>query len=270
MAVARAEAKHPRVNRMIGGVFREGAGYATWRTAGTDDFLLIHTISGAGRFGSGDEELAVTAGDAVLVSPGVRHDYATARGAEFWELAFAHFHPRVEWMPLLDWPAAPGGIGLIRTEGDVDRRVIAALRRSARVRFGSTVREELFGVNSLEEALLWLDTQNPRRTRTDERVLRVIEHVGAHLAETLDVARLAEVAHLSPSRLTHLFQEHVGISPRTYIERERMLVAGQLLDLTNRSVASIAREVGWDDPLYFSQRFRRFAGVSPSAYRERR
>ena len=148
--------------------------------------------------------------------------------------------------------------------------MIAALRRSARVRFGSTVRDELFGVNALEEALLWLDTQNPRRTRTDERVLRVIEHVGAHLAEPLDVPRLAEVAHLSPSRLTHLFQEHVGISPRSYIERERMLVAGQLLDLTNRSVASIAREVGWDDPLYFSQRFRRFAGVSPSAYRGRR
>jgi len=45
------------------------------------------------------------------------------------------------------------------------------------------------------------------------------------------------------------------------------LLAEQLLDLTNRPIAEIAREVGWDDPLYFSQRFHHFAGVSPSRYR---
>jgi AraC family transcriptional regulator of arabinose operon len=124
-------------------------------------------------------------------------------------------------------------------------------------------------MNALEEALLWLDTQNPLTTRTDERILRVIEHVGAHLGETLDIERLAQVAHLSPSRLSHLFHEHVGTSPRRFVERERMLLAGQLLDLTNRSIAAISRDVGCDDPLYFSQRFRRFAGLSPSAYRAR-
>ena len=270
MAVPRPEAKHPDVNRMIGGVFREGPEYATWRTAGTDDFLVIHTIAGSGRFGRAGGDLIVTEGDAALLRPGTRHDYGTAPGAGRWELAFAHFHPRSEWMPLLDWPDSGGGIGVIRTDGDLHRRVTAALRRAARVRFGSTARAELFGMNALEEALLWLDTQNPLTTRTDERVLQVLEYVGANLAAPLDVDRLAQVAHLSPSRLTHLFQEHVGISPRRYVERERMLLAAQLLDLTNRSVGSIAREVGCDDPLYFSQRFRRFAGLSPSAYRDRR
>lgn len=58
--------------------------------------------------------------------------------------------------------------------------------------------------------------------------------------------------------------EQLGISPQRY-ERERMSVAKQLLDLTNRPVSSIAREVGRDDPQYFSQRLRRFAGVSPRA-----
>ena len=270
MAAPRPEAKHPEVNRMIGGLFREGPEYATWRTTGTDDFLLIHTIAGSGRVGTAAGDLVLTTGHAVLLRPGIRHDYGTAPGSASWELVFAHFHPRSDWMPLLDWPDGGGGVGLIRTDGDLHRRAAAALRRAAGVRFGSPVRTELFGMNALEEALLWLDTQNPLTTRTDERVLRVMEYVSTHLAEPLDVDRLAEVAHLSPSRLTHLFQEHVGISPRRYVERERMLLAGQLLDLTNRSVGSIAREVGCEDPLYFSQRFRRFAGLSPSAYRERR
>jgi AraC family transcriptional regulator of arabinose operon len=270
MAVRRHEAKHPEVNRMLGGFFREGSDYSTWRSAGTDDFLLIHTTAGSGRLGSAGGDLYVTVGDSVLVRPGVRHDYGTTSGSPVWEFAFAHFHPRSEWMPLLDWPDSGGGIGLIRTDGDVHRRVVTALRRGGRVRSGAMVRDELFGMNALEESLLWLDTQNPLTKRTDERVLRVIEYIGVHVNERLDLHKLAQVAHVSPSRLTHLFQEHVGISPRRYLERERMALAAQLLDLTNRSVGSIAREVGCEDPLYFSQRFRLFAGVSPSAYRERR
>jgi len=38
---------------------------------------------------------------------------------------------------------------------------------------------------------------------------------------------------------------------------------------TDQSVATIARQVGYDDPLYFSRIFRRVHGVSPSEYRNR-
>jgi AraC family transcriptional regulator of arabinose operon len=264
-----SESMHPVVNRMIGGYFTEGPGYSTWRTNGTDDFLLIHTVAGSGRFGAEKGELLVGPGDSVLLRPGARHDYRTTPDEPLWEFAFAHFHARSDWLPLLDWPAPLDGIGLIHTEGEMRRRVGSALRKATRMRFGALARAELFAANALEDALLWLDTQNSLTNRTDERVLSVLEHVGAHLAEPLDVEQLARVAHLSASRLTHLFTEHLGISPQRYVERERMLLAQQLLDLTDRSIAGIAAEVGWDDPLYFSQRFRRFAGVSPSEYRKR-
>jgi len=124
-------------------------------------------------------------------------------------------------------------------------------------------------MNALEEALLWCDTQNRFGPRTDERLLLVIDHVDAHLAEPLDVARLAAVVHLSPSHLTRLFREHLRTTPHRYVERQRMVRAQQLLDLTSRPVAAVAHEVGWSDPLYFSQRFARFTGQSPTAYRHR-
>jgi AraC family transcriptional regulator, arabinose operon regulatory protein len=66
-----------------------------------------------------------------------------------------------------------------------------------------------------------------------------------------------------------LFREHLGTSPQRYVERQRVIRATQLLELTARPVAAIAREVGWTDPLYFSQRFARFTGLSPTAYRRR-
>lgn len=262
------EAPTPEVHRVVGGRLREGRAYATWRSRGTTDWLLMHTVAGAGRVGDGSTELRTAPGDAVLLAPGVRHDYGTAAEPGTWELVHAHFHPRGEWMALLDWSRPHGRVGLIRTDGEVHRRVVDALDRAARFSSRGHVRAESFAVNALEEALLWLDTQNDRGRRMDERVVLLLDHIDTHLADRLDVTRLAEVAHLSPSRLSHLFTRQVGVSPQRYVERQRMTVAEQHLRLTRRSVAEIARAVGFTDPLYFSQRFRRHAGTTPTAFRD--
>jgi AraC family transcriptional regulator, arabinose operon regulatory protein len=269
--VQRAESWTPVVARVLSGCLAEGPEYSTFRRRGTEDWLLIHTISGTGRLvGADGTEVRPGVGDAVLVRPRIPHDYGTAPGSAGWEIVFSHFHPRHEWMPLLEWPQPVPGIGRITAEGEVHRRIVDALHRSGRAGRGALARAELFAVNALEEALLWCDTQNQLGVRTDERLLRVIDHVDAHLSEPLDVAGLASVVHLSASRLTRLFRVHLGTSPQRYLERQRMIRAMQLLDMTSRPVAAIAREVGWADPLYFSQRFAKFTGQSPTAYRLRR
>ena len=66
---------------------------------------------------------------------------------------------------------------------------------------------------------------------------------------------LAAVAHVSPSRLAHLFLAEVRQSPQRYIEHRRLVVAAQFLELPDSSVGSVARAVGFNDPLYFSTRF---------------
>jgi AraC family transcriptional regulator of arabinose operon len=259
------EALHPHVVRVVAGAFAEGGDYATWRDRGTSDWLLIHTIAGSGRVGGPAGELRTSAGDAVLLPPGLRHDYGTA--SDHWSLAFAHFHPRAEWSPLLDWPIEAGGVGIIRASVDVRTRILAALRACARSSVGLLPQSELFAVNALETALLWLDTQNLLRGRMDERILRVVEHIGADLTGDLGVDTLARVATLSPSRLTQLFTATLGIPPQRYVERERLTRAAQLLASTDRAVGEIARDVGWEDQLYFSRRFSHLHGMSPTAYR---
>jgi AraC family transcriptional regulator of arabinose operon len=266
-AIAMIESTHPDFTRVLSGTLAEGPSYVTWRTHGTADHLLIHTLSGAGRFGGEGGALDVGVGDSVLLRPGMRHDYRTVPGAGQWEIAFAHFHPRSDWMPLLDWPTVHGFIGRIQTSGEVHARVAAALARAAAARTGAFAGGELYALNGLEEALFWLDTQNPLKTRMDERVLRVAEHVGANLDTALSVERLAALVHLSPSRLSHLFAQQLDTTPQRFVERERMQVARQLLDLTSRPIADIARQVGYQDPMYFSRRFRQYSGSSPSEYR---
>ncbi|WP_141892343.1 helix-turn-helix domain-containing protein [Microbacterium kyungheense] len=264
------ETSHPQVVRVVAGEFTGGGDYSTWRTRGTTDWLLIHTVAGSGRVGGPTGDVITRAGDSILLRPHVRHDYATDPDAGSWSLAFAHFHPRAEWSPLLDWPQRADGVGVIHVPGDIRPRVLLGLRACARASAGSLPQSELFAVNALESALLWLDTQNPLRGAMDERLLRVVEHIGADLTAELGVSALARVATLSPSRLTHLFTERLGMPPQQYVERERLTRAAQLLASTDRAVAEIARDVGWNDPLYFSRRFSKLHGRSPTAYRAAR
>jgi AraC family transcriptional regulator of arabinose operon len=157
----------------------------------------------------------------------------------------------------------------LHTTGEARRRVTECFDRVVVVTRSGLSQAELFGLNALEAAFLWAATQKPDTQHLDPRLIAVLEEISIRLAEPLSLAALAHRAGLSESRLTHLFAAQLGTPPMRFVEQQRMRAAEQLLDLSSRSVAAVGRAVGYDDPLYFSARFKRFTGRSPSAYRDR-
>jgi AraC family transcriptional regulator of arabinose operon len=126
--------------------------------------------------------------------------------------------------------------------------------------------------NALEEALLWANvvaSKNPWMSM-DDRVRKAADYLVANLREPFRLENLARHCGASVSRLAHLFKEQTGSSPQQYLERHRMQHAGRLLRLTSLGIGEIAAEVGYEDPFYFSNRFRRHSGKSPSQYRGQR
>jgi len=269
---------HPQVRHITTGHFDEGPGYATYRPEGTDDWLFILTCRGAGRIAHGppgDRGRIITRpGHAALLRPGALHDYRTDRNARRWELRWAHFRPHAHWMPWLDWPAVdrldPPGLRLLHIDdAPAFERVRDALAEADRLRHDPTPQAEMLALNALERALLYADAANPLTSGRplDDRVQKTLAFLRDHLAESIDLTRLARHAHLSPSRLSHLFREQVGQTPLQYLERLRVDRARQLLELTAHPVQDIARRVGFDSPFYFSLRFKKQTGQSPRQYR---
>ncbi|TDO52527.1 AraC family transcriptional regulator of arabinose operon [Kribbella sp. VKM Ac-2527] len=255
----------PIVRRLLTGEFDEGPGYATYRRRGTTDWLLVQTLGGRGHFSA----VMADPGTITLVRPGTPHDYGVEEELRHWHFLFAHFHPKPDWLPLLDWPEVAPGIVQLRPGVPAAERIADHLREAVRHQLSVLPQGELLSVNSLEAALLWCDTQNPKAIRIDDRLLRAIELIDHDLKATLDVPRLARAVNLSVSRFAHLFREQLGVGPQQFVERRRLDAACRLLELTTRPVASVAAEVGYPDPLYFSTRFRRHTGTSPTAYRNR-
>src|ERR1700712_4524313 len=250
-----AESFSPEIGRILAGALSERTGYSTFRSAGTTDWLLIHTVSGSGRVSAGGRDVSLREGDTVLYEPGTGHDYGTEGPASSWELLFAHFHPRPDWLPLMRWPAIAPGIGRLRTAGDVEQLVRGHLTDCATLSQGGLRPRELFAWNAIEAALLWCDTQNELRRPIDERVLRALNAVDRDPRRPWSMDNLARIANLSPSRFAHLFRDQMTMTPQQYVEQRRMTAAVQLLDLTNRTISSIASDVGYDNALYFSSRF---------------
>lgn len=271
--IQRIETVHPNVAPIVTGYFREIADYATWRTNGTSDYLLMLTLGGAGRVGWRGGEYGVQVHDAVLLRPSVLHDYGTAQGADSWELLWTHFAPRPHWNDYVKWPEVAPGIGVLRLADapEMYQRIEAALWEMHRLERGGLPRRDDFAMNALEKALLWCDAANPRtaQSRLDPRIVRVMERLRENPAEPFSLNDLARQCPLSVSRLSHLFREQTGMTPGQFLERERITRAKQLLSVTSRSVAAIADELGFASPFYFTSRFKKYVGVSPREFRKK-
>ena len=272
----KTEGRHPEVIHLVTGHFRETAGYETWRARGTSDWLLIATLGGGGRFSHARGEFTTETGDLTLFQPGTRHDYGVAASLGRWELLWTHFHPRPDWIPSLAWPeAAPGLMRLHLEEGEVRRKALERFGEAHALATGALPsaprRREAFAMNALEACLLWCDTQNPlsEHSHIDGRVQAAMEFLTRHLAEPVTSDALAAACGLSVSRLAHLFRAQIGLTPQQYLEGQRLSRARRLLELTPRPVGAIAAEVGYENPFYFTLRFKRATGLSPRDYRKK-
>lgn len=100
--------------------------------------------------------------------------------------------------------------------------------------------------------------------KLDDRALAYME---LHLAESIRLADIAGSAFLSPRQLERLFQEYYKESPMKYLQKMRLKKALTLLVRQEASVASAARQSGFEDISYFTRVFRATYGITPTAAR---
>jgi AraC family transcriptional activator of pobA len=88
-----------------------------------------------------------------------------------------------------------------------------------------------------------------------------------HLRDGWTVADHARALATSPSRLRACCMEVAGASPIRLLHTAVAAEARGQLAYTDRGVAEIGYDLGFDDPAYFTRFFRRETGTSPAAWR---
>lgn len=98
-------------------------------------------------------------------------------------------------------------------------------------------------------------------------VNQAADYMKNHYMEKILIQDIADYIGVNRSYLSRKFQQAAGLSPKQYLLEIRMKKAAALLAKGQEPVGSIARSVGYEDPLNFSRAFKLHFGVSPKDYR---
>jgi len=100
------------------------------------------------------------------------------------------------------------------------------------------------------------------------RLERVMDHIGAHLDEPLDLERLAAVACFSPYHFHRIYRAMTGETAADTLRRLRLhRAAGELVE-GHPAIDRIARRAGYGSVAAFARAFRAGYGLPPAAYRK--
>ena len=115
----------------------------------------------------------------------------------------------------------------------------------------------------------WRMARTAKADCSDQRVARVIGVLQARFRESLGVAELADIAHLSQSALHVHFKAVTALTPLQYVKQLRLQEARRLLLSEDRDAAAIAFEIGYESPSQFSREYARMFGEPPGRDRQR-
>lgn len=124
---------------------------------------------------------------------------------------------------------------------------------------------EVIGIAGVRYAI---DTPEDRQ-RQFRRLAPVIGHLEEHYTERVSMKEMAKRAGLSSTHFNREFDAIFRMSPTRFLHALRIEKARQLLAKTDRSVGEIAIATGYHDQSHFTRQFRRIAGTTPRAFRER-
>jgi AraC-like DNA-binding protein len=95
---------------------------------------------------------------------------------------------------------------------------------------------------------------------------RTIQVMKECYAEELSRETLSMIAGMSLWHYAHQFKQLVGKSPIDYLNGIRINKAKEQLLQSGLRVKEIAWQVGFEDEIYFSRKFKKTAGVAPTGY----
>ena len=239
---------------------------------GRNDYQLLYIAAGKGEFyfkGS-KEPTIVTKGNMILFRPGepqVYYYYAVDKTEVYW----VHFTGwKVE--EYLERYELPHHENVFYTGVTPDYPWI----------YNQMIRElQLQRVNYEDMISLYMHhifitinryIKEGRETKNDtiNDIERAAHYFKDNYNKQISIEQYAEEHLMSVNWFIHSFKSVMKMSPMQYIISLRIAMAKGYLENSTKNIAEISNEVGYENALYFSRLFRKYAGMTPTEYRKKK
>ena len=230
-------------------------------------YALIYLLEGEGHFQDANRNRAtVEPGTLLLLFPGVAHSYGPSTGG-LWRELFVHFEG-----PLFDLMQTSGILDTRRpihnaAPVEVWSRQLLDLSRTVRLENVADSTDKICRLASLLTRLTNDTPLLPPQEDWFEHACRILK---GNINEPMVLQDVAKAVGMSYNAFREKFTERAGMPPGRYRSRERIEVAGRMLEREELTSRAVALSLGFSDEANFSRTFRQFAGVSPRQFRQQK
>lgn len=94
----------------------------------------------------------------------------------------------------------------------------------------------------------------------------MINYIYHHLYEPLPVDQICSKFNISRSSLQNLFNNNLNVSPKHYINEQKLALSKVLIKNGEHTISEISAKLGFTSIHYFSRKFTKRYGITPSEY----
>ena len=109
--------------------------------------------------------------------------------------------------------------------------------------------------------------QNDTQTSRNDEIQRICTLLDENFASCLSIEEICLSSGYSYHHFRHIFKEAVGVSPQKYLIQKRLEHARDMLRHSDMSITAVAQTSGFGTSSQFSSIFRKYNGLTPTAYR---
>ncbi len=110
-------------------------------------------------------------------------------------------------------------------------------------------------------------TKNAIPKGNQGKISNVTKYISEHFHHPLSVRQMAQLVSMTPQSFCRWFKQSIGCSFVTYLNATRIEKACQLLLQTNKNIARISFEVGFETVSHFNRTFKKLKNTTPKVYR---
>lgn len=103
------------------------------------------------------------------------------------------------------------------------------------------------------------------QTSLSKEIIKALDYIFENLNSEMSLEEIANYVNLSESQFKARFKNEIGISPRNFINKQKIEVAKILL-LDGESKTKVSNELGFNTSSYFSAVFKKYTLSTPSEY----
>lgn len=256
-------------------VLINGAGYQNiishdyvWngRNRKDNQCILQYTLSGEGEIEIKGKVYSLKKGDAFLVDTPSDHCYILPDKSDRWEVIYIEFSK--EALPLLKKIYdMKGHIVHFDIEEKIVQAIINIYKKCIEDEFKDIYQNSKYAYKFIMDIISYFFDENQNKI-LPTKIESSKKFIEENYNKLIGLDDIANYINLSKFHFTREFEKEVGMTPGKYIIKIRLKKAIELLTFSrDMTIEEIAIETGFNCGNYFSKVFKKYIGISPSAYR---